>query len=65
MSRKKNKPSQPEVKSAEPKSVGAAAAVPLEEKIRTLAYHKWEVAGCPGGDGINFWIDAEREILGE
>ena len=34
-----------------------------EAAIRIRAYHKWEAAGKPPGDGINFWLDAERELL--
>jgi len=33
-----------------------------EEAIRALAHHKWKVAGCPPGDGVEFWLDAEREV---
>jgi hypothetical protein len=36
-----------------------------EEDVRTRAYLKWEAAGRPDGDGLDFWVDAEREILGE
>jgi len=32
-----------------------------EEKIRCLAYEKWLAAGQPAGDGIDFWLEAERE----
>jgi len=32
-----------------------------EEKIRCLAYEKWLAAGKPAGDGIDFWLEAERE----
>jgi hypothetical protein len=36
----------------------------LEEAwIRQRAYHKWEAAGRPPGDGVNFWLEAEREML--
>ena len=35
----------------------------FEETIRHQAYLKWEAAGMPEGDGVNFWLDAEREIL--
>lgn len=35
-----------------------------EEQIRDRAYQKWEQAGSPGGDGFDFWIAAEHEILG-
>ena len=34
-----------------------------EEAIRDLAYIKWEEAGCPSGDGHDFWLDAEREVV--
>ena len=34
-----------------------------EEAIRELAYVKWEEAGCPSGDGHDFWLDAEREVV--
>lgn len=31
--------------------------------IKELAHCKWEAAGCPSGDGIEFWLAAESEIL--
>lgn len=31
------------------------------EAIRTRAYYKWVEAGCPPGDGIRFWLEAESE----
>lgn len=34
-----------------------------EEAIRELAYVKWEEAGCPSGDGHDFWLEAEREVI--
>ena len=34
----------------------------LHEDIQHLAYHKWEVAGKPGGDGVHFWLKAEHEL---
>lgn len=33
------------------------------EKIRELAYIKWETAGCPCGDGVEFWLAAEAELV--
>jgi len=33
-----------------------------EEAIRLCAYRKWVTAGKPGGDGVNFWLEAKREI---
>jgi hypothetical protein len=34
-----------------------------EEDIRLCAYCKWEAAGRPAGDGGNFWLEAEKELL--
>jgi hypothetical protein len=34
-----------------------------EEDIRLCAYCKWEAAGKPGGDGVSFWLEAEKELL--
>lgn len=34
----------------------------IEEEIRVLAYYKWESSECPEGDGVEFWLEAEREI---
>jgi DUF2934 family protein len=33
-----------------------------EAAIRQLAYRKWEAAGRPSGDGVNFWLEAERGL---
>jgi hypothetical protein len=40
---------------------GAPGSVPCE-KIRERAYYKWEAAGCPCGDGVQFWLQAEAEL---
>ncbi len=32
-----------------------------DEKIRCLAYEKWEKAGRPTSDGVEFWLQAEQE----
>jgi hypothetical protein len=34
---------------------------PDDEQIRQAAYYKWEAAGCPCGDGAEFWLAAEAE----
>lgn len=31
------------------------------EAIRENAYYKWQAAGCPTGDGGEFWLEAEKE----
>lgn len=33
-----------------------------KEFIRHLAYAKWQAAGCPEGDGLAFWVEAEKEL---
>lgn len=35
------------------------------EKIRERAYFKWETAGCPCSDGVEFWLQAEAEVAAE
>jgi hypothetical protein len=37
--------------------------VVIEEAIRHRAYLKWVARGMPNGDGVNFWLDAEQELL--
>ena len=32
------------------------------EDIRLCAYQKWEAAGKPTGDGVQFWLEAEQEL---
>jgi hypothetical protein len=34
-----------------------------EDSLRINAYLKWEAAGRPEGDGVSFWLEAERELL--
>jgi hypothetical protein len=34
-----------------------------DDEIRALAYQKWQEAGSPTGDGAEFWLAAEIEIL--
>lgn len=43
---------------------GQAHKAPLvsAEAIRHCAYQKWESAGKPAGDGIQFWLEAEQEL---
>jgi Protein of unknown function (DUF2934) len=33
-----------------------------DEQVRQLAYLKWEAAGRPDGDGIDYWLEAEQEL---
>ncbi len=34
-----------------------------EQRIREAAYVAWVRAGRPTGDGVQFWLEAEREFL--
>jgi len=34
-----------------------------DQTIREMAYLKWEEAGCPLNDGIEYWLEAERELI--
>ena len=36
---------------------------PSEDEVRKLAYFKWEQAGCPDGDGCEFWLAAENALM--
>ena len=56
-------PKNPKVSDAEQQSSTPPAA--CCEKIRELAYIKWEAAGCPCGDGVEFWLAAEAELLSD
>ena len=31
--------------------------------VQLCAHQKWEAAGRPNGDGVKFWLEAERELL--
>ena len=32
-----------------------------EDVVRDAAYRKWQEAGEPPGDGVQFWLEAEQE----
>ncbi|MBP3955979.1 DUF2934 domain-containing protein [Gemmata sp. G18] len=34
-----------------------------EDKIRARAFFLWEQAGRPEGDGAEFWLRAEQELV--
>ena len=33
-----------------------------DSDVRRRAYEKWERAGRPPGDGVDFWLEAKREL---
>jgi hypothetical protein len=37
-------------------------ALVQREDIQLCAFHKWEAAGKPIGDGVQFWLEAEKEL---
>lgn len=52
----------PDAAACEPRDVESemnAAAV------RESAYYKWQAAGCPCGNDIGFWLEAEAELRHE
>jgi hypothetical protein len=57
---------QPAGRAAAKEIEGGVVAQPprpaAEVAVRLLAYRKWEAAGRPGGDGVPFWLEAEREL---
>lgn len=34
-----------------------------DTKVREAAYLKWEDAGCPLDNGVEHWLEAERELV--
>jgi hypothetical protein len=60
----------PPASGGEPKPAAPAAPAkpapkprpPSEAEIQLRAYLKWEAAGRPGGDGVNFRLAAEPEL---
>ncbi len=52
-------------KDAEVEQQRSSPAAVCCEKIREAAYYKWEAAGCPCGDGVEFWLQAEAEFVAQ
>ena len=47
---------------AAPETNHRARSVSADD-IRRRAYEKWERAGKPAGDGVQFWLEAEQELM--
>jgi len=43
--------------------ISGDSAVITEDMVRERAYFLWELAGCPEGDGVEFWVRAELELF--
>lgn len=37
--------------------------LPSEEKIRIKAYQIWQQMGCPNGQSLEYWLQAEKELM--
>ncbi len=57
------RPAPPKAEEPVPPARPDAAAEAKAEKIRRLAYERWEAAGKPEGADVWFWLEAERELL--
>jgi hypothetical protein len=56
-------PKAPIAKAAiKPANNGIVDKKDCEERIRLLAYAKWEAAAKPIGDGVGYWLEAAREV---
>lgn len=60
-------PSRPRKRSKTPDAatLQAASNAVDHDQIRRQAYYKWEAAGCPCSDGVEFWLQAEAELADE
>ena len=52
----------PQVAEESQHNAPGAARASTEEAVRTAAFFRWEAAGCPLGDGVEFWLAAEGEL---
>ena len=43
----------------------APIAVCPQDEIRERAYHNWENAGYPCSNGVEFWLQAEAQLVAE
>ncbi len=43
----------------------AGTTTPCEDTVRQRAYEQWQAAGCPEGDGVAFWLEAERKVASQ
>lgn len=49
------------VKPVVPRAPGRPSVSRTE--IRLFAYEKWIAAGQPPGDGVQFWLEAEQQLM--
>ena len=49
-------------KETAPKTKAAMKKELTKEQIETAAYYKWLERGCPHGDAMKDWLDAEKKL---
>ncbi len=65
--RRKPRPDRLAARQTNPEPHSAFLSVPMTrpatvDDLRVRAYYLWEHAGRPEGDGVEFWLMAEREM---
>lgn len=45
-------------------TAAATRALPLHDEIAARAYELWDRSGRPAGRDVEFWLEAERQLLG-
>ena len=59
----RNKPHPPAPNETQAPLNGKTGGAPLsEERIAERAYHKWLARGCPSGDDLRDWYEAQEEL---
>jgi len=53
-----------EVRRTAPDARKNIVPINLEEEVRRRAYELWEEHGCDAGHDEEYWLSAEREVLG-
>lgn len=56
-------PAAPVVTAVQPVKSGPTYHAEIEDLIRTRAYEKWEAAGRPPGRDVEFWLEAQSDVL--
>ena len=59
--RSKSRAANPSV-AADKISPAGAAGLPSHDAIASLAHQKWQGRGCPLGDDMKDWFEAEAEL---
>jgi hypothetical protein len=49
----------------EPQNTAISTPGTLHSETQKLAYKLWELAGCPSGFDLTFWLHAESQVLAQ